>query len=185
MSFAAWRFTQQRVNAEISGEFHQKTARAVETIDRRIQHNVNLLLGVRGLFSASAHVDREDFQRYLSGFHLEQRYAVVRVLSFSRYLTHAERPAFEKRLRGEISAYAGIKPGPLIKPQGNRDEYVVIDYIEPVTGNEVAFGLDLAANPLRRAELLHARDSGEPEASPPLEVSINPNHISIALRVAV
>ena len=185
ISFAAWRFTQQRVNAEIAGEFHQNTSRAVEAVDRRVQDSVNLLLGVKGLFSASDHVDREDFQRYLSEFHLDRRYAVIRVLSFSRYLTHAERPAFEKRLRGEISAYAGIKPGPLVKPLGSRDDYVVIDYVEPVTGNEAALGLDLAASPPRRAEILHARDSGEPEASAPLEVVINPNHISIALRMAV
>ncbi len=185
ISFAAWRFTQQRVNAEIAGEFQQKTSRAVETIDRRVEDSVNLLLGVKGLFSASEQVDRGDFQRYLSGFHLERRYAVIRLLSFSRYLTHAERPAFEKRLRGEISAYAGIKPGPLIKPPGNRDDYVVIDYVEPVAGNEGALGLDLAASAPRRAEILRARDSGEPEASPPLEVTINPNHISIALRMAV
>ncbi|MGH8640319.1 MAG: sensor domain-containing diguanylate cyclase, partial [Burkholderiales bacterium] len=185
ISFAAWRFTQERVNAEIAGEFQQKTSRGVETVDRRVQDTVNLLLGIKGLFSASDHVDRGDFQRYLSGFHLERRYAVIRVLSFSRYLTHAERPAFEKRLRGEVSAHAGVKPGPLIKPPGSRDDYIVIDYIEPLAGNEAAFGIDLAANPVRRAEILHARDSGEPEASPPLEVAINPNHVSIALRMAV
>ena len=185
ISFAAWRFTELRVDAESAGEFQQKTSRAVETIDRRVQDSVNLLLGIKGLFSASEHVDRGDFQRYLSGFQLERRHAVIRVLTFSRYLTHAERPAFEKRLRGEVPADARFKPGPLIKPPGNRDDYVVIEYVEPVVGNEAAFGLDLAANPLRRAEILHARDSGEPEASSPLEVVINPNHISIALRIAV
>jgi diguanylate cyclase (GGDEF)-like protein/PAS domain S-box-containing protein len=185
ISFAAWRFTQQRVGAEIAGEFQQKTSRAVETIDRRVQDSVNLMLGVRGLFSASDHVDRGDFQRYLSGFQLERRYSIIRVLTFSRYLAHAERPAFEKRFRGEISTGAEIRRGTLLKPPGNRDDYVVIDYVEPVAGNEAAFGIDLAANPSRRAEILRARDSGEPEASPPLEVEINPNHISIALRVAV
>jgi diguanylate cyclase (GGDEF)-like protein/PAS domain S-box-containing protein len=185
ISFAAWRFTEGRVNAEVAGEFQQKTSRAVETIDRRVQDSVNLLLGLKGLFNASEHVDRGDFQRYLSGFHLERRYTVIRVLSFSRYLTHAERPGFEKRLRGEIGADARLKPGSVIRPPGNRDDYVVIEYVEPVIGNERAFGLDLAADAPRRAEILRARDSGEPEASPPLEVVINPNHISIALRIAV
>jgi diguanylate cyclase (GGDEF)-like protein/PAS domain S-box-containing protein len=179
ISFSAWRFTELRVNAEIAGEFQQKTSRAVETIDRRVQDSVNLLLGIRGLFNASDHVDRGDFQRYLSGFHLERRYAVIRVLTFSRYLPHAERPAFERRLRGELGAEARIKPS------GSRDDYVVIEYVEPVSGNERAFGLDLAADAPRRAEILRARDSGQPEASPPLETLINPSHISIALRIAV
>jgi diguanylate cyclase (GGDEF)-like protein/PAS domain S-box-containing protein len=184
ISFAAWRFTERRVNAEIAGEFQQKTSRAVETIDRRVQDSVSLLIGLKGLFSASEHVDRGDFQRYLSGFHLERRYAGIRVLTFSRYLTHAERQAFEKRLRSDIGTEARRKPGPVIRPPGNRDDYVVIEYVEPVSGNERAFGIDLAADAPRRAEILRARDSGEPEASPPLEVVINPDHISIALRVA-
>ena len=179
ISFVAWRFTESRVNAEIAGEFQQKTSRAVETIDRRIQDSVNLLLGVRGLFNATDNVDRGEFQRYLSGFHLERRFSVIRVLTFSRHVTHAERPAFERRLRSEIG------PGSGIKPSGNRDDYVVIDYIAPVSGNERAFGLDLAAEASRRTEILRARDSGQPEASPPFEVVINPDRVSIALRIAV
>jgi len=185
ISFAAWRFTEQRVNSEVAGEFQQKTARAVETIDRRVQDSVNLLLGLQGLFSASERVGRGEFQLYLSGFHLERRYSVIRVLTYSRYLTHAERAAFEQRVRRDTSVDARGYPGFAIKPPGIRDDYVVIDYVEPMAGNEAGFGLDLAADPVRRAEIMHARDTGQPMASGPLAVVINPNHISFALRVAV
>jgi diguanylate cyclase (GGDEF)-like protein/PAS domain S-box-containing protein len=185
ISFGVWRFTEQRASAEIAGEFQQKTARAVETVDRRVQDNINLLLGVRGLFDASDRVTREEFQQYLSAFRLEQRFSVVRVLTFSRYLKRAERSAFEQRVRRDASVDARGYPGFAIKPPGDRDEYVVIEYFVPVAGNEAAFGLDLAADSARRVELMHARDSGEPAASRPLAVVLNPNHISFSVRVAV
>jgi CHASE1-domain containing sensor protein len=60
ISVAAWHVTEQRVHSEIAGEFQQKTARAVETIDRHIQDHVNLLLGLKGLFSASENVTRQE-----------------------------------------------------------------------------------------------------------------------------
>lgn len=185
ISLAAWRATEQRVEAEIAGEFQQKAARAVETIDRRIQENISLLVGLKGLFSASERVMRREFQHYLSGFELPQRYSVIRVLTYSRYVRRAERAAFEQRVRRDTSVDAGGYPDFAIKPPGDRDDYVVIEYSEPAAGNEAGFGLDLAANPVRRDEIMRARDSGEPAASGPLAVAINPNHISFALRLAV
>ena len=47
-------------------------------------------------------------------------------------------------------------------PPGARDEYWVVDYVEPLGGNEPAFGLDLRTRvAVGAAE--RARDSGEPE----------------------
>ena len=185
LSVVAWRFTETGVNAEVAGEFQQKSARAVEAIERRIQDNINLLLGLRGLFGASDQVTRQEFQQYLVGFDLERRHSVVRALSFSRHVTHAERDAFERRVRRDTSIDVDGYPQFAIKPPGTRGEYVALEYMEPMAGNEVALGLDLAADPVRRGEILLARDSGEPVASGPLAASINPNHISFALRVAV
>ena len=38
----------------------------------------------------------------------------------------------------------------VIKPPGERPEYFVIVYLEPMAGYEFAFGLDLGANPRPR-----------------------------------
>lgn len=185
ISYAAWRYAERQALAEAAGEFKQKTARAVEMMERRVQDNVNLLLGLRGLFIASEQVNRAGFQLYLSGFDLERRHSVIRALTYSRFLRDAERAAFEQRVRRDTSVEARGYPDFAIRPPGRRDDYVVIEYVEPMAGNEAGFGLDLATDPARRAELMQARDSGEPMASGPLAVALNPNHISFALRLAV
>jgi diguanylate cyclase (GGDEF)-like protein/PAS domain S-box-containing protein len=177
--------TEQRVNAEAAREFQQMASRAVELIDRRVQDNVNLLLGLKGLFNASESVSRREFQLYLSSFQMERRYSIIRLLSYSHYVRKAERATFERRVRGDTSVDPRGYPGFAIKPPGERDDYTVIEYLEPIAGNEVAFGLDLTADPTRRAEIERARDLGEPIASGPLAATINPNHISFSLRVAV
>src|SRR6476646_1174026 len=71
LSLIAWRLTEQRVNAEAARDFQQMASRAVEAVDRRVQDNVNLLLGLKGLFNASERVSRREFQLYLSSFQME------------------------------------------------------------------------------------------------------------------
>ena len=185
ISFVAWRFTGERVGGEAAREFQQKTDRAVETIDQRIQEYSNILIGLRGLFAASDEVTRDEFQRYLSGFQLGRRYFMLRLLSYAQRVTRAEKAAFEQRVRRDTSVNPRGYPDFAIKPPGDRDEYVVVQYLEPMAGNEAGFGLDLNAEPVRRAGIERARDSGEPAATGPLVATVNPNAISFALRVAV
>src|SRR4029079_7461952 len=158
---------------------------AVEIVDRSVQDNVNLLLGLKGLFNASESVSRREFQLFLSSFQMERRFSIIRILSYSTFVKQADRAAFERQVRGDTSVDPRGYPGFAIKPTGEREDYTVITYLEPRTGNEVAFGLDLAADPRRRSEIALARDAGEPVASGPLAAAINPNHISFSLRVAV
>ena len=186
ISFGAWRFTEERVGGETIAEFQQKSARAVEAIDRRIQDNINLLIGLRGLFNASDQVTREEFRLYLSGFKLERRHSGVRVASYSHRLTRAEKTAFEQRVRRDTSINPRGYPDFAIKPPGERDEYLVIEYLQPMAGNEAALGLDLIADPvLRRADIAPLRDSGEPVVTGPLALPIDPNQISFVLRAAI
>jgi diguanylate cyclase (GGDEF)-like protein/PAS domain S-box-containing protein len=185
VSVAAWRFTDERVRSDAANEFQQKTARAIELVDRRVQTNIHLLVGLRGLFDASEEVTRDEFRAYLSGFNIERGYSGVRVVSYGERVMRADRPAFEQRVRQDISVNPRGYPSFAIKPPGERDEYVVINYIQPIEGNEAAFGLDLAADPVRLAEIVGARDSGKPVASGPFAATVDPSQISFAVRSAI
>ena len=46
-----------------------------------------------------------------------------------------------------------------------RDEYVVVYYMEPLDGNEAAFGYDIASNPVRLTAIKKAFDSGNMSAT--------------------
>src|SRR5258706_10228282 len=97
-----------------------------------------------------------------------------------------EKPSFVGGVRRDTSIDPRGYPDFTIKPPGERDEYVAIKYLQPMAGNEAAMGLDLAANPvLRRADLALVRDGGEPVASPPLALPVDPGQISFVLRSAI
>jgi len=186
ISFAAWRFTEQRVGGEAETKFQHEIAQAVGALDRRFQDNVNLLIGLRGLFEASDRVDRDDFERYLSGFNLAQHYSGVRLVSFVRYVPLADKPAFERSVRRDRTVDPRGYPEFGIKPPGVRDEYMVVTYIEPIAGNERAFGFDVFSEPPRRPSVERTRDSGQATASEPIWLAADPRkQISLALRMPI
>ena len=87
------------------------------------------------------------------------------MLSFSRYLQRTELKDYEERVRRDTSLDAAGYPDFKVKPPGDRAEYYIVDYIEPMAGNDNAFGFDLHAEPLRVLALERARDTGEIVAS--------------------
>jgi len=185
VSIAAWRVTGQRIGVDAARQFQQETAQAVEAIDRRIQDNFNILIGLKSLFNASESVSREEFRVYLSAFNLARRYSGVRAVTYSQRVTLAEKAAFEREVRRDAGIDPRGYPDFTIKPPGERDEYVVVKYMQPMAGNEAGFGLDLLAESMRRADVVRARDSGEFVASPAFAAAVDPSQISITVRAAI
>jgi CHASE1-domain containing sensor protein len=118
ISFVAWRVTEQQIDGEAAGQFQRETTSATEAIDRRIQDNLNILIGLKGLFDASDRVTREEFRLYLSGFKLERRYSGVRVVTYSQRVTRAEKTAFVREVRRDTSIDPRGYPDFAIKPPG-------------------------------------------------------------------
>jgi diguanylate cyclase (GGDEF)-like protein/PAS domain S-box-containing protein len=186
ISVAAWKFTEERVGREAETKFQHQVAQAVGTLDRRVQDNLSLLIGLRGLFAATAHVDREEFRLYLSGFNVSQRYPGVRLVSFVRHVKHEEKAAFEESVRSDRSVDPRGYPHFAIHPPGTRPDYLVVTYLDPVAGNQGAFGFDVYSDPTRRAAVERARDSGHATSSAPIRLAADPDRqISVALRMPV
>jgi len=184
MSFAAWYLAEQRVQAEAASEFQQQAAQAIETIDRYLEADVDLAIGLKGLFHAAGEVRRDEFRAYLSGFQLSERHPGVRVITFAEHVRGADKAAFERRVREDRSIDAAGYPEFSITPPGDRREYLALAYVEPMAANQNVLGLDLLAEPTRATEIAIARDSGEPVASEPFVAAVRPT-IAISIRAAV
>jgi diguanylate cyclase (GGDEF)-like protein/PAS domain S-box-containing protein len=186
ISIVAWRYTDERVGREAETKFQHQVAQAIGTLDRRIQDNLSLLIGLKGLFAASNNVDRDEFQAYLSGFNVSQRYPGVRLLSYVRYVKAEDKAAFEKSVRQDRSIYAGGYPEFAVKPPGERPDYLVVTYLEPMEGNRGAFGFDVFSEPPRRGAVERARDTAQAIASEPIWLAADPQRqVSVALRMPV
>ena len=186
LSFAAWHLTGQWVHGDAARKFELEVEQAVDGVERRLLDNTNLLLGLKGLFAASDRVDRDDFHRYLKGSNLAERYVGIRLVAYTRRVTRPEKAAFEESVRSDRSIDPRGYPNFAIKPPGDRDEYLVVTYIEPLTGNERAFGFDSLSEPGRRAEFERVRDRGDPTATGPLRLAADDRQqISLLLRAAI
>ncbi len=186
ISVVTWRYIEQRVGSEAEIKFQHQVAQAVGSLDRRIQDNVDLLIGLGGLFAVTERVSRNDFQLYLSGFNIKSRFPGVRLVSFVRYVPLSQKAAFEDSVRRDRSLDPLGYPNFSVRPPGARDEYMVVTYIEPLAGNERAFGFDVFSEPQRRPSVEFTRDRGQATASEPIWLAADPQkQISLALRMPV
>jgi diguanylate cyclase (GGDEF)-like protein/PAS domain S-box-containing protein len=184
VTFFAWRVIGHQVGREAEVNFEHQVAQAVQALDRHVQDNVSLLIGLRGLFNASERLERHEFNRYVAGFEIAHRYPSVRLISFVRHVPGPQKAAFEESVRRDRSLAAGGYPGFAIKPAGEREQYLVVTYIEPLAGNEGAFGFDLLSDAQRRAALEYTRDRGMATASEPIRLAADPlRQVSVALRM--
>src|SRR4029077_11897329 len=82
-------------------------------------------------------------------------------ISFAFRVPHAKKAEFVHAVRAEKGPLLDGLPEFSIKPPGERPEYAVLTYIEPMGKNVAAWGLDLNADPLRRSPIDRARDTGQ------------------------
>jgi diguanylate cyclase (GGDEF)-like protein len=131
-------------------------------VESRLRAYSDVLYSLRGLLDASAQVTGDDFRQFADALSLGERYPGLTNISWSFRVPHAEKERFQRARRAEAMALSPGSPPFTIKPPGDRDEYVVLSYIEPMGKNIAAWGLDLNADPLRRSIVERARDSGRP-----------------------
>src|SRR2546425_4828548 len=151
--------------------FDHQTIEAKRVIETRIQSYADVLYSVKALFDTDASVSRAEFHRFVESLNLKRRFPGIEVVNYAIHVPAEDKRRFEEAVRRDKSLEPGGYPRFAIKPPGERPEYHVLVYLEPMTDNEFAFGLDLAINPAisnpRAAELAQhsARDSGKLTAS--------------------
>ncbi len=154
-----------QVQQEARSRFETVAAGVANDVQSRIRAYGDVLYALRGLFDASDKVTRDDFHQFAQALSLGERYPGVTAISFASRVPHARKLEFERAVRAETSPLVKGLPKFAIKPPGERPEYAVLTYIEPMGKNVPAWGLDLNADPLRRSVTDRARDTGRMASS--------------------
>jgi diguanylate cyclase (GGDEF)-like protein/PAS domain S-box-containing protein len=163
-SFVVFHAFKARVDFDAKLNFDNDVRELSRTVESRISSYYDVLYGLRGFFQGSREVDRAEFRKYYETLNLPPRYPGFQALNFIRYVRGGERAAFERRLQRETSGLSGY-PAFQIRPPGQRDEYYIVEYVEPIASNAAAIGLDLLVDISRRPAFEQARDSGDITAS--------------------
>src|SRR5439155_1885682 len=151
--------------------FEREDKDASSIIEGRLRSYVDVLYALRALFASEDPVDRLRFHRFVESFDLRNRYPVFDVLNYAAYVPARDKKRFEEAVRRDTSLNPRGYPQFAIKPPGERPEYYVVVYMEPIVGYESSLGVDIGVSPMsanseKFGETIHLqRDSGKLIAS--------------------
>ncbi len=133
----------------------------------RLQLYAQVLQGVRGLFAASEKVKASEFRDYVRSLEPGGDYPGILALGYIEKVTTGQR---EDYLR-QVALDPEPSPGPFgIWPPGERPDYFVVRFVEPLETNRAALGFDVGSQQHRRAAAVAAAESAMPVLTAKIEL---------------
>jgi signal transduction histidine kinase/sensor domain CHASE-containing protein len=146
---------EEQQKQKVRASFQRDTEKVARDTQNRLQIYFDTLHGMKGMYAVNDRIERPQFQRFVNELKIAQRYPGYQALQFVRVVPEAELPALIERVKRD--GYPDFH----VHPASRRPLHYIIEYTEPLKGNENAFGLDLAALPPHLKALELGRDSGE------------------------
>jgi diguanylate cyclase (GGDEF)-like protein/PAS domain S-box-containing protein len=146
--------------------FQQRAHMRAAAIHRGLDDTLELVTILNDVFKSVGLVSREQFGDFTRP--LLARYPFVQAFNFHRVMDEATARRFETAMQARFPDYrlhdADTRPSP------PRPLHVVVDYLEPLHGNEAAFGLDVASIPPMLKTVTEGMLSGQTRATPLLKL---------------
>ena len=147
---------------QVVADFKRRSELIVHNLEQKVAEYTEALQSVAGFLSVSdGGLDRTAFRRLVED--LLRRHPNLHAISWSPYIPFSGRAAYERAMRAEGFAPGGIRvldPNGVLVPAGPQPAYVPVTFVEPLRSPTVALGFDVSSDPVRRAALQNARDSG-------------------------
>ena len=160
LTVMAWIISSAYAESRARDRFNFEVDKSTLAIAKRMEGYEQVLRGVVGLFNASDEVNRLDFKRYVSNLQIDTYWPGIQGIGYAEMLEPTELEAHQQKIRAQ--GFADYE----IKPEGKRDVYSSIVYLEPFSGRNLrAFGYDMYSDPIRREAMQRAADTGKPALS--------------------
>jgi diguanylate cyclase (GGDEF)-like protein len=163
-SLSGW-FLYKVQEKAIIGEFQKDVDERAASLYREVTINFETLRSLAILFNGDTVPELQQFS--LESKRILTRYPDIQALEWIPRIIHSERTTYVSKQRKEYPEFEITER----KEQGHmvtaeeREEYFPVYYVEPLIGNEAAFGFDLASNPTRLEALEKSRDTATPRAT--------------------
>jgi len=173
LSFASFFLARQQEILRAETEFIRRADLHQVALEANLRQHIESLRGVQKLMQFSPATDAATFRQWAREIVAE--HPEVQVLEWCPRVPGPQRAAFEAGVQGSASSNFAIverdAQGRNV-PARTREEYFPIVYFEPVPGNEIVEGFDVANGQAAR-ELQAARDTGQPVASGRIQMAQN------------
>ena len=157
LAFLVWHLEQTRIHAR----FQQETKVIRERISSRLGAQEQILLGAAQFVARSGALpSRQDWRGYVAALDLDRLNPGVQGLGFAEWVPTPALARHVQRLRSQGWPDYQVMPGGPLPPDGGHSPIILL---EPFTDmNRTPLGRDMLGEPIRRAALARARDTGNP-----------------------
>ncbi|WP_229414366.1 sensor domain-containing diguanylate cyclase [Zemynaea arenosa] len=157
---ALWTVARRDALRDLQADFDYRSREVVNNLALRMATHLQVVRGAQGLFAGSTDVSRIEFADYIRTQDLTGQFPGMRGVGYMDMVRNGDLAAHVARMKA-----AGF-PRYSIRPAGERAEYAPVTWLEPAGGsNARMLGFDAWAEPVRRATLEQARDTGLPTMS--------------------
>ncbi|MFQ3614515.1 MAG: CHASE domain-containing protein [Cyanobacteriota bacterium] len=141
-------------------QFQRRTDNLTTALQRNLNRYTEVLLAMGDHYRvANFEVDPQSFAQFVE--RALATYPGIQALEWAPFVLHAEREAFEQRMQDlgipDFRITERTEQGWV--PAAARDYYVPVTYVQPLAGNEVAVGFDLASDQTRKLAIETARET--------------------------
>ncbi|MFZ4702623.1 MAG: CHASE domain-containing protein, partial [Candidatus Methylumidiphilus sp.] len=146
----------ENIEHDAASQFEFTCDQVTLRIRDRLDAYALVMHGGVALFAAEEKVNRLEWRAYFEALRLSGSVPGIQGLGFNLLVPADEVPAHIAQIRGE-----GF-PGYSVFPPGERPFYAPVVFLEPFRERNIrAFGYDVYSEPVRRAAMEQARDTGE------------------------
>ena len=154
----------ERRELEAAGEsFNARTDEMAALLRQRLDNYELVNRGGVSLFATVDRPSRQQWQDYVAGLNITQRFPALVGLGYAAYLSPGQLADLQQTLRAKGEGMFQVHP------RGPREYYGAIFYLEPRSQvNLDAIGYDMYADPVRHAAMRAALETGQPRISGPV-----------------
>ena len=143
-------------------DFRQLSQQALNQVQNKLEEQESLLEQTAGIqiHDVKGHVTRDEFHRFVQKS--LNRFSMIQALEWAPGVEGAHRASFEAAQRENFPDFEISErnaAGQLLRAE-ERSTYYPVTFVEPLAGNELAVGFDLASNSVRREALTKTMLSG-------------------------
>lgn len=150
-----WQASRSALGQDLNEAASLRSDTAEQSLREQMVAYEQVLRGGAGLFQSSNEVTLDEWESFLEALQID-RFSGVQYIGFVQVLDPSDLGQVHSFMKNQ-----GIKDFKIVPETPKRDRYASILYIHPVEPTEnLPYGYDMYTEPVRRAAMFQARDSG-------------------------
>ncbi|RPE66433.1 histidine kinase/DNA gyrase B/HSP90-like ATPase [Pacificibacter maritimus] len=162
ITLIAWGFSSSQVERNGLAQFDHAATQIIESVTERMQkYEGGLWGGVAAIASHDGDISRSDWEKYAATLHIAQKYPGINGIGVIHNIQPDQLETYLARQRETYPSFD-------VFPKHEHADLFPITYIEPVSINAPAIGLDIAHETNRYKAATLARETGQAQITGPI-----------------